>query len=163
MVAYTQALQFWLEKADPPVGGRPCLLAESVKELWEEMRCYLSFLDGEVFKGMVPPEETSAIPTEEANPQSTSASTPEEEATTGVAREPAVERRHPKFPGWEKVLHPFQPVVAAGQIPHLSRGPRLRFCNWEEGVVQIPWTELPKMMTTPQETPLPTQELEVIW
>ena len=99
-----------MENVDPPTGGRPCLLAESVKELQEEMRCYLSFLDEEVFKGMALPEETSAILIEEANPQSTRttpAGTPEEEATAGMAREPAVEKRPPnKFPGWEKVLHP---------------------------------------------------------
>ena len=166
MVAYAQALQYWVEKADPCAGGRPCLLAESVKELWEEMRCYLSSSDKEVFKGMVPLEETSTTLTEEANPQSTGttpASTSEEEATMRVTREPAVERRSPKFPGWEKVLHPSQPMVAVGQIPYPSRGPRLRFCNWEERVVWIPWTELSKMMTTPHETPSPTQELEVIW
>ena len=84
-------------------------MAESVDELQEEMRCYLSSSDEEVFKGVVPLEEVSAIPTEEANPQSTMttpASTPEEEATAGAAREPAVERRSPKFPGLEKVLHP---------------------------------------------------------
>ena len=165
-VAYAQALKFLVEKVDLPTGGRPCLLVESVKELWEEMRCYLSFLDEEAFKGMVLPEETSAIPTEEANPQSaetTPAGTPEEEATTGMAREPAAEKRPPnKFSGWEKVLHPSWPMVAADQIPCLSRGPRLRFCNWEERMVQIPWVELMKVTTTPQETPLPTQELEVI-
>ena len=45
------------------------------------MRCYLSFSDEEVFKGVVPPGEMSTIPTEEANPQSartTPAGTPEE-------------------------------------------------------------------------------------
>ena len=164
-MAYARALQYWAEKADLPAGGRPCWLAESVKELQEEMRCYLSFSDEEVLKGMILLEETSTIPTEKANHQSatTPASTPEEEAIAGMAREPAAERRSPKFPGWEKVLHLSQPVVAAGQIPHPSRSPRLRFCNWEQRVVQIPQTELFKMMTTPQETPLPTQELEVIW
>ena len=108
MVAYAQALQYWAEKTDLPAGGRPCLLEEIVKELQEEMRCYLSFLDEEVLKGMIPLEETFTIPTEETNPQSTTtpASTPEEEATVGVAREPAAERRSPKFLGWEKVLHP---------------------------------------------------------
>ena len=53
-------------------------------------------------------------------------------------------------------------MVAVGQIPHPSKGPRLRFCKWEERVVQIPQTELLKMTTTPQETPSPTQELEVV-
>ena len=100
--------------------GRKC------KELQEEM-CYLSFLDEEVLKGMVPPEETSAIPTEEANPQSTAmpAGTPEEHATTRAVREPAAERS-PKFLGWEKVLHPSRPMVAAGEIPCPLQGPRLR-------------------------------------
>ena len=86
---------------------------------------------------MVPQEEMSAIPAEEANPQSartTPASTPKEEAIMGADKEPAAKRRTPKFPGWEKVLHPSRPMTAVGQIPCLSRGPRLR----EERVVQIP-------------------------
>ena len=72
------------------------------------MRYYLSFSDEEVFKGMVLPEETSANPTEKVNPHSTAttpADTPEL-TTVKAAREPAVERRSPKFPGWQKVLHP---------------------------------------------------------
>ena len=32
-MAYARALQFWVEKVDLPTGGRPHLLAESVKEL----------------------------------------------------------------------------------------------------------------------------------
>ena len=86
---------------------------------------------------MIPLEEMSAIPSEKANPQSatTPARTPEGKAIKGAARGPAVERRSPKFLGWEQVLHPSQPVVAAGQIPHPSRDPKLRFCNWEERVV----------------------------
>ena len=63
-VAYTCALQYWVEKTDPPTGGQPCLLAESVKELWEEMRCYLSFSDKEVFEGVTPLEEVSTDPAE---------------------------------------------------------------------------------------------------
>ena len=86
---------------------------------------------------MVPAEETSVIPTEEASPKSatTPASTPEEEATMRAIGEPAAERRSPKFLGWEKVLHPFQPVMDAQQIPHPLRGQRLWFCNWEEWMV----------------------------
>ena len=80
-----------------------------------------------------------------------------------MAREPTVEKRLPnKFLGWEKVLHPFQPMVATRQIPPLLRGPRLGPCNWGEEPIQIPRTEGPKMMTTLQEPLLPTQELEVI-
>ena len=78
----------------------------------------------------------------------------------GMAKESIVEKRPPmKFLGWEKVLHPSQPMVAAGQIPCLLRGLRLR----EEMPVWIPQTERPKATTTPQETPSPTQELEVAW
>ena len=62
------ALQYWAEKTDLPTGGQPCLLAESVKELWEEMRCYLSFSGKEVFEGVTPPEEMSANTAEEAKP-----------------------------------------------------------------------------------------------
>ena len=98
-MAYARALQHWAEKTDLPVGGRPHLLAESLKELQEEMRCYLSFSDEEVLKGMDPLEEKSAIPTEEANPQSamTPASTPEEQVTVRAVREQAAERKSPKF------------------------------------------------------------------
>ena len=49
-VAYARALQHWAEKIDLPAGGRPCQLAKSVKELREEVKCYLSFSDEEVFK-----------------------------------------------------------------------------------------------------------------
>ena len=92
----------------------------------------------------------------------TPASIPKEQVTMMAVREPAAERKSPKFLGWEKVLHPSQPVVAARQTTHPSRGPRLRHCNWEERMVQVLWTQSPKMMTIPQETPLPTQELEVV-
>ena len=74
------------------------------------MRCYLSFLDEEVFKGMALLEEMSANPTKEADPQSartTPVSTPEEEAMAGMAKESFAEKRPLiKFLGWEKVLHP---------------------------------------------------------
>ena len=85
------------------------------------MKCYLSFAEEDMFKGVALPEEMSAIQTEKANPQSTRstpANTPEEEAAVGMAREPTVEKRPPiKFPSWEKVLHPSQPMVATRQIP----------------------------------------------
>ena len=107
-VAYAWALQYWVKKTDQPGGGRPHLLVESVKELQEKMRCYLSFSDEEVLKGVIPPGETSALSTEEADLQSamTSAGTPEEEATAGAARETAVERGSPKFLGLGEDITP---------------------------------------------------------
>ena len=156
-VAYAQALQFWAGKADLPTGGKPCLLVGSVKELWEEMRCYLSFTDEDVFKGMDLPEETSAIPTKKDHPKSartTPAGTHEEEATMGMAWEPATEKRPlNKFPGWEKVLHPSWLMVATWQIPPPSRSLRLRPCSWREDLVQIPQTEESSVMMAQQEPP----------
>ena len=63
-VAYACAFQFWTEKGNLPTEGKPCLLVGSVIELWEEMECYPSFSDKDVFKGIAPPEETSVIPPE---------------------------------------------------------------------------------------------------
>ena len=101
------------------------------------MECYLSFSDEDVFKGVVPPEETSIIPPEEVTPQSAQpmpASTPAKEAAVGMTMEPTADKRPPnRFPGWEKVLCPSRPVVAAGQIPPLSRDPRQRPCSWSMG------------------------------
>ena len=121
-VAYACALQYWAEKTDLPTEGKPCLLAESVKELWEEMRCYLTFADKEVCEGVTPPDEMSTEPAEKAETPSTATtptSAPKVQATTKASWEPAAERECPKFPSWEKVLHPSWPVVAAGQFPHL--------------------------------------------
>ena len=117
------------------------------------MRCYLSFSDKEVFEGVTPPEEMSASPGRKAEPHSMATMpiiAPEVQATPKAAGESAAERKSPIFPSWEKVLHPSEPVVAVVQISHPSGSLGQRFCNWE-------------MMTTPAETPSPTQELEVIW
>ena len=94
MVAYAQALQHWVEKTDPPAGGKPCLFAESMKELREELKCYLSFSNEEVFKGLALLEETSTALVEEAIPQSMGmmpASTPKGGAIARATKEPAME------------------------------------------------------------------------
>ena len=130
MVAYARALHFWAEKVDLPTGGKPCLLIGSVIELQEEMKCYLSFSDEDVFKGMALLEEAPVIPPEEATPggaQPTPANIPVKDAVEDTTMEPTVEKRPPnKFPGWEIGLHPSRPVVATGQILPLSKGPRRR-------------------------------------
>ena len=168
MVAYAQALQFWAEKADLPTGGRPCQLVGSIRALGrDEMLPVLS--DEDVFKDIGLPEETPIPPTKEAAPQSAKsipASTPVEEATMEMTMEPAMGERPPnKFPGWEKVLHPSKPKVAAGQIPSLSRGPRLRPHSWSSGggMVQTPQIEEPGVMSTQPESPQPTKELGIVW
>ena len=87
------------------------------------MSCYLSFSDKEVFEGVTPLEETSTSPAEEAehhNMTTMPAVAPKEQTTRKASQEPALERKSPKFPGWEKVLHPSWPVVAMGQLLHPS-------------------------------------------
>ena len=167
MVAYTWDLQFWEEKADSPTGGKPCLLVGSIVDLWEEMKCYVSFSDEDVFNGIALLEETPIITPKEATTKSappTLANPPVKEATVDTTMEPAVEKRPPnKFPDWEIVPHPSRPIVATGQIPPLLRGPRQRSHSQSlgEGLVQLPQTEELRISTTQSEFPSPTKELEV--
>ena len=135
-------------------GGKPYLLDGSVIELQEEMEWYLSFSDEDVFKGIALLEETPVISPKEVTPQSTQptpAGTPVKEATMDTTVELAAEKRpQNRFPGWVKVLHPSRPIVTAGLIPPLSRGPRQRPHSWSsgKGLVWIPQTEEPGVMTT---------------
>ena len=113
------------------LAGKPHLLAGSVIELHEEMKCYLSFSNGDVFKGIALPEETPFIPPKEVTSQSTQptpASIPVKEATMDTTMEPAAEKRIlNKFPSWEKVLHPSRFIVTtAGQIPSLLKRPEAK-------------------------------------
>ena len=96
-VAYARALLHWAGKINPPAGGRPHLLAESMKELRKEVKCYLSFSDEEVFQGVALPKEE-----DDQRPETMPANIP----MTPCAPEPAMERRDTKFLGWGKILHP---------------------------------------------------------
>ena len=94
VVAYARALQCWAVEINPPAGGGPCLLQESMKELREEVKWYLSFSDEDVFWGVAlhKKEEDQSLKT----------------ISTDVPKAPCVpesttERRSPKFFGWEKV------------------------------------------------------------
>ena len=69
-VAYAHALWFWVEKANPPTQGQPCLLAGSIVELREEMKCYVCFPDEAVFSGVALLEEPSTTQPKEAIPKS---------------------------------------------------------------------------------------------
>ena len=124
-MAYAKALQFWAEKANPPTEGQPCLLAGSVVELREEMKCYIFFTDEDVFSGIILPEESPITQPKEATPEGTQpaqADYPVKEATADVTMEPTREKKPPNwFPGWEKVLLSSRLVVAARQIPPIKR------------------------------------------
>ena len=120
------------------------------------MRCYLFFTDYKVFEGMVPLEETLTDPVEESQLVSemvTIVTAPKESATKKTPQEPAQGRKCPKFPRWEKVLHPSQLVTVAGQPPCPSRRPEQTYlleatCNWPT-------------KKAPTETPSPKQGLGV--
>ena len=109
-MAYAKALQFWAEKANPHTKGQPCLLVGSIVELSEEMKCYVSFSDEDVFSGVALPEKSPITPPKEATPkgaQPAPANCPVKEATMDVTMGPTMEKKPPnQFPGWEKVLHP---------------------------------------------------------
>ena len=103
MVAYAKALQFWVEKASLPTQGQPCLLAGSIAELREEMKCYVSFSDGDIFSDMALPEEPLITQSKEAAPKSaqpTQADSPVKEAIAKVPKEPTKKKKPPnQFPG----------------------------------------------------------------
>ena len=153
MVAYARALQHWVEEINLPAGGGPCLVAKSVKELREEVKWYPSFSD-EVFQGVVLPkkEEDQSLET-----------LPADVPKTPCAPESATERRSPKILGLEKVLHPSQPVVAAGEISQPSKASRPRV-----GPIQLPQTVPVEPPASLSKTPtrskpsLPVQALAVI-
>ena len=154
-MAYARALQHWVEENNPPAGGEPQLLAESVMELREKMKWYLSFTDEEVFWGVVLPKKE-----EDESPKTLSANVPK----VPCVLEPTPERRCPKFLGWEKVLHPSQPVVAAGEIPQPSKILKPRV-----GSSQLPQMKPIKPPVFPPKTPTPpkpsslVQALALVW
>ena len=115
------------------------------------------------------PGGTPVIPPEEATPkgtQPTLADPPVKEATVDIAMESTAEKKPlNQFPGWEKVLHPSRPIVAARQIPPLLRGLKPRSCNWSLGE-RLVWhhqTDESRMSATQSESPSPTKESEVVW
>ena len=116
VVVYARALQHWAEQNNLPAGGEPHLLVKSMLEWREEVKWYLAFTDDEVFQGV-------ALPKKEEK------DSPETLAAVGIPKvpcllEPPPEERAPKFLGWEKVLHPSQPVVATREIPQPTKTSR---------------------------------------
>ena len=108
------------------------------------MKWYLSFTDEEVFRGVALPKK------EEEDSLQTPCTTDVSKAH--CAPEPAPKGRAPKFLGWEKVLHPSQPVVAAREIPQPTRTPRLKV-----GSSQLSRMIPIKPPVSPPRTPPPPQ------
>ena len=148
MVAYARAFQYWAEQNNLPARGEPCLLARSVLELRKEVRWDLSFTDEEIFKGVALPKEE-----EEESPQTPG---PTNLPEAPCMLEPALERRALKFVGWEKVLHPSQPVVATRDIPRPTRTTRFKVeaKQTPQMISMKPPVSPPKTPTLPQPSPL---------
>ena len=122
-MAYAQALQFWVEKANLPTEGQPCLLVGSLVEVREKMKYYVSFLDEAIFSGMVLLEEplTTSRGSHPQGAQPMQTDSPVEEVITKITKELTKKEQPPnQFPGWREVLHPSRQVVATRQIPPMS-------------------------------------------
>ena len=138
MVAYAQALQFWVEKANLPSQGQPHLLMGSVLELREEMKCYVSIPDEAIFSGMALPEESFATQSEDTtlkNAQPTYIDSPAKKAAMKATKEEPSRGEQPpnQFPGWREMLHPSRLVIAARQIPPISQDSKWRSCSRSSG------------------------------
>ena len=167
IVAYARTLQFWVKKVNLPTEGKPCLLVGSVIELQEEMECYLSFSDEDVFKGIAPPRGNLYHSTRGGDLPECPVNTSQHPCKGGChgydCGTCCGEEAPKQVPRLGKVLHPPRPVVAARQIPPLSRGPRQRPCSQSmgEGLVQNSQTEELSMPITQSEPPSHTKELQI--
>ena len=97
-VAYAQAIQFWVEKANLPSQGQPCLLAGSILELREEMKHYVSLPDETIFSSMALPEEPLTTQSEETAPKNAQpayGNSPAEQAAGKVTEEEPTRREQP--------------------------------------------------------------------
>ena len=114
-------------------------------------------MDQEVLEGVIPLGETIPDPVGESHPASktdTMVNVPKKSAARETPLELAQERKSPKFPRWEKVLHPSWPVAVVGKPPCPSRSP--------EWTYPLEATCNQPTRKAPSETPSPAQELEVV-
>ena len=89
-------------------------------ELRREVGFYLSFTDEEVFQGVeLPQEERSSL----SVPPTPTADAP---GNIDTPEMPPILEVAPKYARWNMVVHPSQPVVAAGETPQLASMLRAR-------------------------------------
>ena len=118
VVVYARALQYWAEQNNLPTGGEPHLLAKGILELREEVKWYLTFTDEEVFHRVAILEayEKKGLTTP----------SPTDVPKTPPVLEPQPKEQTAKFVGWDKVLHPSQPIITARETPQPTRASRPR-------------------------------------
>ena len=68
-VAYMQALQYWVEKANLLMPGQPCFLPRYVLKLRKVMEPYMSFSNDAILDGAAPKEGSLMDPTEVTIPR----------------------------------------------------------------------------------------------
>ena len=59
-IAYARSLQYWVEKQSLPRNWNLCLLAESIIELWEAVKEYVTFNHQDIVQGLGTDEEPQA-------------------------------------------------------------------------------------------------------
>ena len=77
-------------------------------------------MDKEVFQGIDLPKE------EGSNPSVPTTATADAPAATDTPEAPPIPKAAPKYAGWDMVVHPSQPVVAAGETPQPTATPRTK-------------------------------------
>ena len=98
-------------------------------ELRREVRFYLSFTDEEVFRGVDLPKKEESCPMAPATTDvitTTDIPSATNVPETHPVLKPTLEKKAAQYAGWEKVLHPSQPVLAAGEIPQPPTMPKWR-------------------------------------
>ena len=99
------------------------------------VKFYLSFTDEEVYRGVDLPKKEENCPMVPTT--ANIITTTDIPGATNVPEvqpvpKPMPEKKAPKYAGWEKVLHPSQPVLAAGEIPHPPTMPK-----WKGRALQL--------------------------
>ena len=98
-------------------------------ELRREIEFYLSFTNEEVFRGVDLPKKEESSPmvlgTTDVTPVTDIPGTTDAPEAQPIPN-PMPGKKIPKYARWEKVLHPSQPVLAAGEIPEPATMPKSR-------------------------------------
>ena len=154
---YAQALQYLAEQKNSPKKDQPRPLVESIAKLRRKVGFYLSFTDEEVFRGVDVPEEEE---NKHAAPTATAIDTP---GTTTAVETLPTQKATLDYTGWDTILYPSQPVIAAGEIPWPTTVPRVRrrVLRNTRTIPFSPPTETPKASFPPR-SPLPARALALV-
>ena len=156
-VAHAKSLQGLAEGNNLPKKDQPCLLAESVAKLKREVGFYLSFMDEEVFQGVDLPKE------EGSKPSAPTAAATDTSSATAAEETLSIQRVAQNYAGWDTVLHPSQPVMAAGEVPQPTTALQVkrRVLQPTRTIPISPPSKTPKASTPPR-SPLLARALALV-